>query len=97
MYNEVCDFLGLFSESLMATYYAYHLQTVFPNPRAFNPGRFLLNGKLNPDVPNPAIMAFGYDKRWALFSSYFFTPSTSIAFAAYVLDVTSPFELSGIP
>jgi hypothetical protein len=63
LYNEVRVFLGLFS-SLAVTYYAYDLQSVFgPNPRTFNPDRFLLDGNLNPDVPNPANMTFGFGKR----------------------------------
>jgi cytochrome P450 len=56
------------------TYYPFHRQSVYPNPRAFNPDRFLLNGKLNADVPNPVIMTFGYSKRLALFRSRIFDP-----------------------
>jgi cytochrome P450 len=62
MYNEVCVILGLFW-SLAMIPYAFHLQSVFPNPSTFNPDRFLLNGKLNPDIPDPAIMSFGFGKR----------------------------------
>ena len=58
--------LDLFSSPSM-TYYPSHLQSVFPDPRIFNPDRFLLNGQLNADVPNPAIMTFGYGKRSASF------------------------------
>jgi hypothetical protein len=62
MYNEVHVFIDLFL-FLTVAYYADHLQSVFPNPRMFNPDWFLLNGKLNPDVPNPMLMVFGYGKR----------------------------------
>ena len=96
MYNEVRFFVDLFS-SLTVTHYPFHLQSDFPNPRTFNPDRFLLNGKLNPDVPNPGVMLFGYGKRLAIFKSRVFNLLSPIAFTACVLGATLPFELSGVP
>jgi hypothetical protein len=61
MYNEV-HVLYCLMESL--TYPFFGVQSVFPNPEMFNPDRFLVNGKPNPDVPNPVSMTFGYGKRW---------------------------------
>ena len=35
-----------------------------PNPDAFNPERFLKDGKLNPDIREPSTMAFGFGRRY---------------------------------
>ena len=37
-----------------------------PNPDAFNPERFLKDGKLNPDIREPSTMAFGFGRRFEL-------------------------------
>ncbi|KAJ7088893.1 cytochrome P450 [Mycena belliarum] len=40
-----------------------HDEEMYPDPQTFNPERFLLNGKLNPDVRDPATVAFGFGRR----------------------------------
>lgn len=37
----------------------------YPEPEQFNPGRFLKDGKLNPDVRDPETVAFGFGRRFA--------------------------------
>ncbi|KAJ7152093.1 cytochrome P450 [Mycena filopes] len=39
-----------------------HDEAVYPDPYAFKPGRFLLDGKPNPEVPSPDA-AFGFGRR----------------------------------
>ncbi|KZP30151.1 cytochrome P450 [Athelia psychrophila] len=36
---------------------------VYPEPSVFNPERFLKDGKINPDVPDPELASFGYGRR----------------------------------
>ncbi|KAJ7147791.1 cytochrome P450 [Mycena crocata] len=38
-------------------------EIMYPNPREFKPERFLLDGKLNPGVSDPEIVAFGFGRR----------------------------------
>lgn len=40
-----------------------HDENVYPDPFTFNPGRFMKDGALNPDVRNPKIAAFGFGRR----------------------------------
>jgi len=40
-----------------------HDPKVFNNPMEYQPERFLKDGKLNPDVLDPASMAFGFGRR----------------------------------
>ncbi|KAJ7039665.1 cytochrome P450 [Mycena alexandri] len=40
-----------------------HNETMYPNPGAFKPERFLREGKLNPAVMDPNIAAFGFGRR----------------------------------
>ncbi|OCH85714.1 cytochrome P450 [Obba rivulosa] len=40
-----------------------HNEDVYPNPSIFNPQRFMRNGKLDPDVLDPAEAAFGFGRR----------------------------------
>ncbi|KAJ7723504.1 cytochrome P450 [Mycena maculata] len=44
------------------TWAILHDEAIYPDPYAFKPERFLLNGKLNPAVRDPEI-AFGYGRR----------------------------------
>jgi len=39
-------------------------EAVYPDPNAFNPGRFLKNGQVNPEVKDPEQVAFGYGRRY---------------------------------
>ena len=43
---------------------------MYPNPEAFKPERFLLNGKLNPAIRDPEMVAFGFGRRSANLSQY---------------------------
>jgi len=40
-----------------------HDEESYPDPMTFNPDRFMKDGKLNPDLPNPADVAFGFGRR----------------------------------
>ncbi|KAJ7484805.1 cytochrome P450, partial [Mycena galericulata] len=40
-----------------------HDEVTYPDPYTFEPERFLLNGKLNPDVQDPEGIAFGFGRR----------------------------------
>ncbi|KAJ7888363.1 cytochrome P450 [Mycena olivaceomarginata] len=46
-----------------------HNENVYPDPHAFKPERFLLDGKLNPAVRNPEA-AFGFGRRYAQWNFY---------------------------
>ena len=35
----------------------------YPQPERFMPERFLKDGKINPDVRDPRVFAFGYGRR----------------------------------
>lgn len=38
-------------------------EKAYPNPTIFNPERFLKDGKLDPEVLDPRIIAFGFGRR----------------------------------
>lgn len=40
-----------------------HDEERYPDPMTFNPDRFMKDGKLNPDVPDPSDVAFGFARR----------------------------------
>ena len=40
-----------------------HDPEAYPEPAKFLPERFLKDGKLNPDVRDPATVAFGFGRR----------------------------------
>ena len=48
-----------------------HNKDEYPDPFAFKPERFLKDGKLNPNIRDPALMAFGFGRRWQMNSHYF--------------------------
>ena len=39
-------------------------ESVYPNAHVFNPGRFLKDGQINPEVKDPEQLAFGYGRRY---------------------------------
>jgi len=39
-------------------------ESVYPDAHAFNPGRFLKDGQINPDVKDPEQVLFGYGRRY---------------------------------
>ena len=43
-----------------------HDPAVYEDPEAFRPERFLRDGKLNPDVPDPDQFSFGFGRRYVL-------------------------------
>ncbi|KAJ7065498.1 cytochrome P450 [Mycena amicta] len=40
-----------------------HDKDIYPEPESFKPERFLIDGKLNPDVRDPNMAAFGFGRR----------------------------------
>jgi cytochrome P450 len=36
---------------------------MYPDPHIFNPGRFLRDGQINPDVKDPELQLFGHGRR----------------------------------
>jgi cytochrome P450 len=40
-------------------------ESVYPDAHIFNPGRFLKDGEINPDVKDPEQMLFGYGRRYS--------------------------------
>ncbi|EIN05790.1 cytochrome P450 [Punctularia strigosozonata HHB-11173 SS5] len=45
------------------TWSILHDPTVYPDPDAFNPDRFLVDGRLNPSIRDPGCAAFGFGRR----------------------------------
>ena len=40
-----------------------HDPKMYPNPEGFHPDRFMKHGKLNPEVMDPNVVAFGFGRR----------------------------------
>lgn len=40
-----------------------HDENIYPDPLAFKPERFLNDGKINPSVRDPELVAFGFGRR----------------------------------
>ncbi|KZP23187.1 cytochrome P450 [Athelia psychrophila] len=69
-------------------------QTVYPDPSVFNPERFLKDGKIDPEVQDPQMAVFGYDRRiWRIANA-----STWLS-AGYILsfNVEKPVGSNAIP
>ncbi|KAI0676609.1 CyP450 monooxygenase [Trametes maxima] len=73
-------------------------ENVYPEPREFKPERFLKDGKLNQEIPDPSQFAFGYGRRVCpgrhfAEASLFLT----IACVLHTLDVSAPLDAHGNP
>ena len=52
-------------QSLKCVYRAMlHDPHDYPDPERFNPDRFIKEGALNPDVPDPTKIIFGFGRRY---------------------------------
>ncbi|KAG5650137.1 hypothetical protein H0H81_000560, partial [Sphagnurus paluster] len=58
-----------------------HDENVYADPFTFNPDRFMKDGKLNPDVKDPASFAFGFGRR--------ICPGRHMAFSAVWITMAS--------
>ncbi|KAI0819310.1 cytochrome P450 [Trametes gibbosa] len=70
----------------------------YPSPEIFMPERFLKDGQLNPDVLDPANIAFGYGRR--ICPGRHFADATLFALTATVLHtltISAPVDASGTP
>ncbi|RPD69164.1 cytochrome P450 [Lentinus tigrinus ALCF2SS1-7] len=80
--------------------WAYSRDTkYYPEPETFKPERFLLDsGELNPDVLDPAEMAFGYGRR--ICPGRFFAEAslfTVISSILHTFDISAPLDKEGKP
>ena len=41
-----------------------HNEDDYPDPSAFKPERFLKDGQLDPNIPDPEMIAFGFGRRY---------------------------------
>ena len=55
--------MRLLIESLRMYRAILHDSEVYPEPERFLPERFVKDGKLNPDIMDPATVAFGFGRR----------------------------------
>ena len=62
----VCDvILGALSANRLAPRRAMcRDESVYPNAHAFNPGRFLKDGHIDPDVKDPKELVLGFGRRY---------------------------------
>ncbi|KAI0634619.1 cytochrome P450 [Trametes polyzona] len=70
----------------------------FPDPERFEPERFLKDGQLNPDVLDPADVAFGYGRRICP-GRHFADASLFILTATvlHTLSISAPLDANGKP
>ncbi|KAI0822054.1 cytochrome P450 [Trametes gibbosa] len=75
-----------------------HDPAVYPNPDRFYPERFIKDGKLDPEVLDPASLAFGWGRRVCPGRSFADAALyISIATALHVLDIGPPRDEHGRP
>ena len=69
-------------------------ESVYPNAHAFNPGRFLKDGQIDPDVKDPEELVFGFGRRYVhLQQTPVFNPLTLCAkILGFALEGTSLYE-----
>jgi hypothetical protein len=84
--------------SLPAVYFSLGIdlpvQSVYPDPYAFNPDRFTKDGLLNSDVKDPSNIVFGFGRRWDIsFEDY--RNSVAYVFSGSVQEWPLPLLLSG--
>lgn len=48
-----------------------HNEDEYPDPSAFKPERFMKDRQLDPNIRDPALMAFGFGRRWEWISSLY--------------------------
>ncbi|EIN05557.1 cytochrome P450 [Punctularia strigosozonata HHB-11173 SS5] len=75
-----------------------HDPEVYPEPHSFKPERFLKAGRINPEVRDPTVAAFGFGRRicpgrWFSAQSLFITVASVLA--AY--DIRAPMDEHGRP
>lgn len=75
-----------------------HDPNIYEEPSRFMPERFLKDGKLNPEAPDPSSAAFGFGRRicpgmYMSDSSIFLT----IASLLSVFDIRAPVDEFGVP
>ncbi|EIW59412.1 CyP450 monooxygenase [Trametes versicolor FP-101664 SS1] len=70
----------------------------YPDPDSFLPERFLKDGRLNPDVRDPATVAFGFGRR--ICPGRYFADAAlflNIARVLHVFDISAPLDVAGQP
>lgn len=67
---------GEYERSLLLSFLTILIRSIMHDPKSFNnpmelqPERYLKDGKLNPDVIDPASVAFGYGRRSVIDPTY---------------------------
>lgn len=73
-------------------------EAVYPEPRRFKPERFMLDGKLNPNVRDPDTAAFGFGRRVCP-GRFMAKDSAWIAIAMILatLEIKPVVDVNGVP